>query len=89
MGKARSCPVTSIASFNSEVRSAIDSNNSKKRGQYRRYAAEQKDMIGKRAVEHGVIANLCILDPFILVVMSYHSFHFETRELYVCTRGVV
>ena len=40
---ARSCPSTSIASSNSEVRSAIDSNNSKKRGQYGKYTPEQKE----------------------------------------------
>ena len=57
---ARSCPSTSIASSNSEVRSATESNNSKKRGQYGKYTPEQKDMIGKRAAEHGVVANLCI-----------------------------
>ena len=57
---ARSCPSTSIASSNSEVRSAIDSNNSKKRGQYRKYTPEQKAMIGKRAAEQGGVDNLCI-----------------------------
>ena len=36
-------------------------------------------MIGKRAAEHGVVANLCIPDRFILVVTSYHSFHFKAR----------
>ena len=61
---ARSCPSTSIASSNSEVRSAIDSNNSKKRGQYGKYTPEQKAMIGKRAAEHGVVANLCIPTAF-------------------------
>ena len=70
----RSCPSTSIASSNSEVRSAIDSNNSKQRGQYGKYTPGQKAMIGKRATEHGVVANLCIPDHFILVVTSYHSF---------------
>ena len=34
---------------------------------------EQKAMIGKRAAEHGVIANLCIPDHFILVVTSYRG----------------
>ena len=72
---ARSCPSTSIASSNSEVHSAIDSNNSKKRGQYGKYTPEQKAVIGKRAAEHGVVANLCIPDHFILVATSYHSFH--------------
>ena len=69
----------------------IESNNSKKRSQYGKYTPEQKAMIGKRAAEHGVVANLCITDHFILVVTSYHSFHFETLEplLYACTRGVV
>ena len=33
-------------------------------------------MIGKRAAEHDV-ASLSIPDPFILVVTSHHSFHFE------------
>ena len=41
--------------FNSEVRSAIDSSNSKKRGQYGKYTPEQKAMIGKRAAEHDVV----------------------------------
>ena len=72
----RSCSSTLIASSNSEVWSAIDSNNSKKRGQYGKYTPEQKAMIGKRAAEHGVVANLCIPDHFILGVTSYHSFHF-------------
>ena len=75
----RSCPFTSIASSNSEVCSTIDSNNSKKRGQYRKYTPEQKAMIGKSAAEHGVVANLYISDRFILVVTLYHSFRFETR----------
>ena len=57
---ARSFSSTSIASSNSEVRSTTESNNSKKRGQYGKYTPEQKDMIGKRAAEHGVVANLCI-----------------------------
>ena len=70
---------SSIASSNSEVHSAIDSNNNKRRGQYGKCTPEQKAMIGKRAAEHGVVANLCIPDHFILVVTSYHSFHFETR----------
>ena len=85
------CPSTLIASSNSEVGSTIESNNSKKRGQREKYNPEQKAMIGKRAAEHGVVANLCTLDHFILVINSYHSFHFETTrpELYVCTRGVV
>ena len=55
----------------------------KRRGQYGKYTPEQKAMIGKRAAEHGVVANLCIPDHFTLVVTSYHSFHFETA------RGVV
>ena len=63
------------------LRYSIDSNNSKKRGQYGKYTPEQKAMIGKRAAEHGVVANLCIPDCFILVVTSYHS--------YICTRDVV
>ena len=85
---ASSCPTTSIASSNTEVRSAIDSNNSKKRGQYGRYTPEQKAMIGKRAAEHCVVVNLCIPDRFVLVVTSYHS-HFEPRG-HICThaRGV-
>ena len=57
---ARSCPSTSIASSNSEVRSTTESNNSKRSCQYGKYTPEQKDMIGKRAAEHGVVANLCI-----------------------------
>ena len=36
-------------------------------------------LIGKRAAEHGVVANLCIPDCIILVVTSYYSFHFKTR----------
>ena len=76
---ARSCPSRSSTSSNPEVCSAISSNNSKKRGQYGKYTPEQKAMIGKRAAEHGVVANLCIPDRFILVVTSYHRFHFETR----------
>ena len=75
----RSCPSTAITSSNSEVCSTIDSNNSKKRSQYGKYTIEQKAMIGKRAAEHGVVANLCIPDHFILVVTSFHSFHLETR----------
>ena len=63
----------------SEVRSAIESINSKKRGQYGKYTHEQNAMIGKRAAEYGVVANLCIPDRFILVVTSYHSFHFKAR----------
>ena len=38
-------------------------------------------MIGKRAAEHGVVANLCIPDRCILVVTSYLSFHFYTSKL--------
>ena len=45
---------------------------------YVKYIPEQKAMIGKRAAEHGVVANLCIPDHFILVVTSYHSFYFYT-----------
>ena len=75
----RSFPSTLIASSNSEVCSATESNNSKKRGQYGKYTPEQKAMIGKRAAEQGGVDNLCIPDHFILVVISYHSFHFETR----------
>ena len=63
----RSCPTTPIASFNSEVCSAIESNHSKKRGQYGKYTPEQNAMIGKRAAEHGVVANLCIPNRFIPV----------------------
>ena len=74
----RSCPSTLIASSNSEVHSAIDSSNSKRRGQYGKYTLEQKAIVGKRAAEHGVVANLCIPDHFILVVTSYHNLHFET-----------
>ena len=72
----------------SKVRSAIESNNSKKRGQYGKYTPEQNVMIGKRA-ENGVVANLCIPDRFILVVTSYHSFHFEARgHSSTCARWV-
>ena len=46
----------------------IDSNNSKKRGHYGKYTPEQKAMVRKTAAEHGVVANLCIQDCFILVV---------------------
>ena len=31
------------------------------------YTPEQKAMIGKRAAEHGIVANLCIPDHFIPV----------------------
>ena len=62
-----------MASSNSEVRSAIESNNSKKRG-HGKYTPEQMAMIGKRAAEHGVVANLCIPDHLILVVTSYTAF---------------
>ena len=41
-------------------------NNSKKKGQHGKYTPEQKAMIGKRAAVHGVVANLCIPDCFIL-----------------------
>ena len=68
-----------FASSNSEVCSAIESNNSKKRGQYGKYTPEQKAMVGKTAAEHGVVVNLCIPDRFILLVTSYYYFHFETR----------
>ena len=34
----------------------VTSQNSKKRGHYEKYTAEQKAMIVKRAAEHGVIA---------------------------------
>ena len=53
---AQSVPSTSIAAANSEVRSVIESENNKKRGQYAKYTPEQKAMIGKRAVEHGAFA---------------------------------
>ena len=46
--------VPSIA--NSEVRSVIESQNNKKRGQYAKYTPEQKSMIGKRAAVHVVYA---------------------------------
>ena len=46
--------VPSIA--NSEVRSVIESQNNKKRGQYAKYTPEQKSMIGKRATVHVVYA---------------------------------
>ena len=39
--------------------------------------------------EHGVVADLCIPDCFILVVTSYHSFYFETRgHCSTCAWGV-
>ena len=53
---AQSVPSTSIEAANSEVRSVIESQNNKKRGQYAKYTPEQKSMIGKRAAEHGVVA---------------------------------
>ena len=46
-------------------------------GQYGKYTPEQKAIIGKRAAEHGVIANLCIPDHFVA------SYHFS-----MCARGV-
>ena len=53
---AQSVPSTSIAAANSEVRSVIESQNNKKRGQYAKYTPEQKSMIGKRAAVHVVYA---------------------------------
>ena len=46
--------------------------------------------IGKRAAEHGVVANLCIPERLIaLYLTSYHSFHFETRgHCSMCAQGV-
>ena len=74
-GNSEKLPINIDCNFNSEVRSAIDSNNNKKSGQYGKYTPEQKAMIGNRAAEHGVVHPR----PFILVVTSYHSFYFETR----------
>ena len=37
---------------------SIDSNISKRSGQYGKYTPEQKAMIGKRAAEHGVVATV-------------------------------
>ena len=76
----KTCPSTSIASSNSEVRSGTESNNSKKRGQYGKYTPEQKAMIGKRAAEHGVVAKLCIPDRFMLVVTLQHTAFTSKQE---------
>ena len=51
-------PINIDCIFKLKVRSATESNNSKKRGHYGKYTPEQKAMIGKRAAEHGVVAAL-------------------------------
>ena len=73
----RGLPINIDCIFNSEVRSAIDSNNSIEKSQYGMYTPEQKAMI--ETAEYGVVANLCIPDRFIRVITLYHNFHFETR----------
>ena len=68
-GNSEKLPINIDCIFNSEVRSTM--------GQYGKYTPEQKAIIGKRAAEHGVIANLCIPDHFVA------SYHFS-----MCARGV-
>ena len=54
-------PSSSIAAANLEVRAVVDwtqSHDSKKKGQHEKYTPEQKNMIGKRAAEHGVASSV-------------------------------
>ena len=62
---AQSVPSSAIVAANSKVISVMESGASAglnshtskmKRGQYGKYSSEQKAMIGKGAVEHGVVA---------------------------------
>ena len=58
----RSCPSTLLHLPAQKFAPLLSQTIAKKKSQYGRYTPEQKAMIGKRAAEHAVVANLCIPD---------------------------